>query len=150
MRHSADAADHDDRRRRRLVRCEEGIDVAKRGFDARVCCGKVALETMVTGSIRRARRRCRAPAISPRCFTAMYMTITGEARGDRLPVDIGGHLAGGIMAGEEDDRVIGVAMGGRKAGIGEAADAGGDARHDAERDARPWPDAGIPRRRGRT
>ena len=53
--------------------------------------------------------------------------------GDGLPVYIGRHLAGRIMAGEKDHRVIGVAVGGGQTGISQAADAGGDAGHDAER-----------------
>ncbi len=55
--------------------------------------------------------------------------------GDGGPVDIGRHRARGIVAGQKDNRVIDVAVGGRDAGIGQPADAGGDARHDAERNA---------------
>ena len=36
------------------------------------------------------------------------------------------------MAGDEGDGMVGVAMGDGNAGIGQAADARGDARHDAE------------------
>ena len=43
--------------------------------------------------------------------------------GDGLPVDIGRHPARGVVAGEEGDGVVRVAMGGGNAGIGEAADA---------------------------
>ena len=40
------------------------------------------------------------------------------------------------MTGDESDGMVGVAVGDRDAGIGQAADPGGDARHDAEVHAR--------------
>jgi hypothetical protein len=69
--------------------------------------------------------------------------------GDGAPVDIGRQRAGGIVAGEEDHRVVEVAMGGGDAGVGEPADAGRDAGHDAERPRRRFSAPGPPRRRGR-
>src|SRR5262249_25134336 len=54
--------------------------------------------------------------------------------GDRLPVYIGRHLAGRIVAGKEDHRVIGVAMSGRKSRIGKSANTCRDAGHDTEGD----------------
>ena len=63
--------------------------------------------------------------------------------GDRRPVDRLRQLAGLVVAGEEDHRVVGVAMGHRDARIGEAAEAGGDARHDAELHPGPRQRAGL-------
>ncbi len=50
----------------------------------------------------------------------------------RGPVQRVGHGTVGIVAGNEGDRGIGVARGGRNAGIGQPADAGRDTGHDAK------------------
>ncbi len=59
-----------------------------------------------------------------------------RAFGDGRPVEIFGDRAARHVAGDEGDGVIDVAVGDRDAGIAEAADAGGDARHQTEGDAR--------------
>ena len=73
-----------------------------------------------------------------------------RGQGNGAPVDVGRHVAGGVMAGEEDHGMVGIAVGGGHAGIGQAANAGRDAGHDPEGNAGWLPDAGIPRRRART
>ena len=47
--------------------------------------GSVALEMKVKGSVGSRPPAIRAAAISGACFTAMYMTMTGEAVRQRLP-----------------------------------------------------------------
>src|SRR5690606_13874044 len=48
------------------------------------------------------------------------------------PIDASGHGAAFIVAGEEDHRMIGIAMGDGQACIGEATETGGNAGDDAE------------------
>ena len=55
-----------------------------------------------------------------------------RAAGERFPIDRIRHQPAGVMAGDEGDGRIDLAMGDRDAGIGEPADPGTDARHDAE------------------
>ena len=70
--------------------------------------------------------------------------------GDGGPVDRGRDAAGLVVAGEEDHRVVGVAVGDRDAGIGEAADARGDPRARCGTECRARRAPSPPRRRGRT
>ena len=58
-----------------------------------------------------------------------------RAARDALPVDRRRREPALVVAGEERDGVVEVAMRDRNAGIGEPADARRNARHDAERDA---------------
>ena len=66
----------------------------------------------------------------------MYMTMTGAPRATPSQSIDGRREAALVVAGEERDGVVDVAVRHRDAGIGEPADAGRDARHDAERNAR--------------
>ncbi len=68
---------------------------------------------------------------------------------DRLPVQRRRRLAGLVVAGDEGDRLVHVAVGDRDAGIGQPADAGRDAGDDADRDAVRGPASAPLRRRGR-
>ena len=71
-----------------------------------------------------------------RYASAMYRTMTGEPPRSPPSRAAGRIDATDAMAGDEGDGVGDVAMGHRDAGIGEPADAGGDAGHDPEGNAR--------------
>jgi hypothetical protein len=58
------------------------------------------------------------------------------AGSQRMPVDAVWHIATGHMPGNEGDSMIGIAMSRWNTGIGKAANARCDARHDAERNTR--------------
>ena len=66
-----------------------------------------------------------------------------RALGKGGPVEVVGHLAPCHMAGDEGDGGIGVPVGGGNPGIGEAADAGGNAGHEAERNPGPGQGQGL-------
>src|SRR3546814_8681288 len=76
--------------------------------------------------IRRPPRSTRTDTLVP--YTTLF-------RSERRPVDAVGHRAADAVAGDEGDGGVGVAVGHGDAGVGEAADAGGDAGDDAERHA---------------